>query len=241
MSYWVVLPDGYAQHPEQHYPALYMLHGHGGAPTESIQNSHLADYVRPHQWILVMPDGKDSYYTNSPEKSSDRFEEYIVRDVVADVESRFRAIPRRDGRMLAGVSMGGFGAEKIGLRHPETYRLVGALSSPADATRRRFSYRRPINSYVFWKNFGPMSSQTRRDNDPFLLAAAPLASPPFFYLGCGTRDNLEKIDRQLADVFTEHHIPHTYREFAGGHDWNYWNRALKDMVDEVVQQLATSN
>src|SRR5438270_3520551 len=103
-----------------------MLHGHGGAPIESIQNSHLADYIRPYHWILVMPDGKDSYYTNSAEKSGDRFEDYIVQDVVADVERRFHAAPNRDGRMLAGISMGAFGAEKIGLKHPEVYRLVGA-------------------------------------------------------------------------------------------------------------------
>src|SRR4051794_21034014 len=126
MSYWVVLPEGYQEHPSQQYPTLYMLHGHGGAPTESIQYSHLTDYIRPYHWILVMPDGKDSYYTNSAEKAGERFEDYIVQDVVADVETNFRAASNRHGRMLAGISMGGFGAEKIGLRHPETYRLIGA-------------------------------------------------------------------------------------------------------------------
>jgi S-formylglutathione hydrolase FrmB len=242
MSYWVVLPEGYQAHPSQQYPTLYLLHGHGGAPTESIQNGHLLDYIRPYHWILAMPDGKDSYYMNSAEKSGDRFEDYIVRDVADDVEAKFRAVPKREGRMLAGISMGGFGAEKIGLRHPEIYRLIGALSSPADATRRKFSYRRPINSFVFWKDFGPMNSQTRKDNDPFLLAAS--ADPkalPFFYLGCGTKDNLEKVDHQLARLFTERHIPHTYREFSGGHDWGYWDQALQDMTDEFAHQLATGN
>ena len=244
MNYWVVLPEGYQEHPSQQYPTLYMLHGHGGAPTESIQNSHFSEYIRPHYWILIMPDGKDSYYTNAAEKSADKFEDYIVQDLVSEVESKFRAIPKRDGRILAGISMGGFGAEKIGLRHPEIYRLIGALSSPADATRRKFSYRRPINSYVFWKNFGPMGSQTRKDNDPFKLAATPPANQigmPFFYLSCGTQDNLEKVDHQLANVFAQQHIPHTYREFSGGHDWNYWDRALEDMVGEFARQLATSN
>src|SRR5205085_1250820 len=139
MSYWVVLPEDYQNRPSQQYPVLYMLHGHGGAPTESVQNSHLLEYIRPQHWILVMPDGKDSYYTNAAEKTGDRFEDYIVRDLVSDVEGKFRVVPKRDGRMLAGISMGGFGAEKIGLRHPEAYRLIGALSSPADATRRKFS------------------------------------------------------------------------------------------------------
>jgi putative tributyrin esterase len=243
MNYWVVLPEGYQIHPSQKYPVLYMLHGHGGAPTESIQNSHLANYIGPHHWILVMPDGKDSYYTNAAERSADKFEDYIVQDLVTDVESKFQVDPRREGRMLAGISMGGFGAEKIGLRHPETYRLIGALSSPADATRRKFSYRRPVNSYVFWKNFGPMGSQTRKDNDPFLLVALSSTTQmmPFFYLGCGTQDNLEKVDHQLAKVFEEHQVPHTYREFTGGHDWHYWDRGLQDMVEEFAHQLATSN
>jgi len=240
----VVLPQDYQEHPSQQYPLLYMLHGHGRAPTESNQNRHLAEYVRLYHWIVVMPDGKDSYYTNAAERSGARFEDYIVQDLISDVESKFRALPKRNGRMLAGISMGGFGAEKIGLRHPETYRLIGALSSPADATRRKFSYRRPVNSYVFWKNFGPMGSQTRRDNDPFLLAALPSANQtvmPFFYLGCGTQDNLEKVNHQLANVFEAHHRPHTYREFSGGHDWRYWDRALQDMVEEFAHQLATSN
>jgi len=211
MSYWVVLPEGYQEHPSQQYPTLYMLHGHGGAPTESIQYSHLTDYVRPYHWMLIMPDGKDSYYTNSAEKAGDRFEDYIVRDVVADVEARFRAMPNRNGRFLAGISMGGFGAEKIGLRHPEIYRLIGALSSPADATHRKFSYRRPINSYVFWKDFGPMDSQTRRENDPFTLARQKKSSLPFFYLSCGAQDNLAAVDRRLASVFEENGVPHVYR------------------------------
>jgi S-formylglutathione hydrolase FrmB len=241
MNYWVVLPGNYQNDPSQQYPVLYMLHGHGGAPTESIQNSHLLEYIRPQHWILVMPDGKDSYYTNAAEKPADKFEDYVVQDVVSEVESKFRAIPKREGRMLAGISMGGFGAEKIGLRHPGTYLLIGALSSPADATRRKFSYRRPLNSYVFWKDFGPMDSQTRRDNDPFTLVNEKKQSLPFFYLGCGTQDNLAAVDRRLAAAFEKNGIPHVYQELPGGHDWQYWDVALANMVAEFNRQLATSN
>jgi len=68
-----------------------------------------------------MPEGESSYYTNAADPPDDRFEDSIVHDLITDVEAKFPAAAGRANRSIVGLSMGGFGAVKIGLRHPDLF------------------------------------------------------------------------------------------------------------------------
>src|SRR5262252_8357456 len=118
IEYRVILPLNLAAGKK--LPVFYLLHGGGGGFHDWSNYSDVAHYAE-HGLILVMPEGNSSYYTNSATQPDDRYEDYIVNDLVADVESRFPAASGRNSRAIVGVSMGGFGAIKIALRHPELY------------------------------------------------------------------------------------------------------------------------
>jgi S-formylglutathione hydrolase len=135
----VYLPPGYDTMPRTRYPVLYLLHGFDGtdaqwlsprAPIPLIMDSLIAaGTIRP--MIVVMPDGKNAYggsfFVNSP--ATGQWEDFIVRDLVAYVDLTYRTLPNAASRAVAGYSMGGYGALRLGMRHPEVFGTVYALSA----------------------------------------------------------------------------------------------------------------
>lgn len=179
MTYRVVLPVSVAA--DQNLPVVYLLHGGGGDFREWSNDSDVAQFAE-RGLILVMPEGNSSYYTNSAGQPQDRYEDYIVSDLISDVESKFPAAAGRSNRAIVGVSMGGFGAVNLAIRHPGLFAFAGGLSSAIDVPRRAFTIKRLQQSRHFESIFGPSGSPTRRDNDPFVLLtrARPEAAPTFF-------------------------------------------------------------
>lgn len=220
MHYRVLLPENAGG---RKLPVVYLLHGGGGSFRDWSNYSHVAEFVAD-GLLLVMPQGDDSYYTNSAQRPQDRYEDYIVSDLAADVESRFPARTDRAGRAIVGVSMGGFAAVKLALVHPERFVFAGGISPAIDVPRRRFSWRRIEQSRRFEKLFGPDDSQTRRDNDPFLLAAkADPKTLPYFYLVCGKQEGLNAPNREFADLLKRSGIAHEFYPVSGGHEWPRWD------------------
>src|SRR5215216_4128335 len=96
MKYRVLLPSGYDMSPKR-YPVLYLLHGLGGNYTDWTMRTNLAEYSRSFALIIVMPDGENSWYTNTLDGVS-KFEDYITTDLPADVVRKFRTVNSRYGR-----------------------------------------------------------------------------------------------------------------------------------------------
>ena len=104
----VLLPTGYSQ-SDRRYPVLYLLHGGG--------QDHMAFAMRP--WfgaqasrglIIVTPSAGESWYVNSVVDPKARYEDFIVKDLVGYIDSNYRTMATRQGRAIAGVSMGAWGA-----------------------------------------------------------------------------------------------------------------------------------
>jgi putative tributyrin esterase len=171
-----------------------------------------------------MPEGHESYYTNSATRPEDRYEDYIVKDLITDVEARFPVATGRQNRSIVGVSMGGFGAVKLGLAHPELFNFAGGLSSAIDVPSRPFSLKRIQQWRSHRSIFGPWGGSTQRYNDPFVLArtADPIQTP-YLFLSCGEQEGLLPANRQFAAVLSQRHIGHEFHTIPGGHDWNQWN------------------
>jgi len=100
-------------------PVVYLLHGGGGNGFRDWSNYSDVAKFASRGLLLVMPQGDYSYYTNAALRSQDRYEDYIVKDLATDVARRFPVRDDREGRALVGVSMGGFGAVTLALKHPE--------------------------------------------------------------------------------------------------------------------------
>lgn len=140
MKYDVVLPPDY-ETTERSYPVIYLLHGFMQNYTVWGRNLGAAGVARElGDVILVMPDGGNSWYVNYAESHNgevNQWESYLMEDLIPDVEQRFRIVGRREGRAVAGLSMGGYGAVMLGLRHPDRFISVASTSGALGFARDR--------------------------------------------------------------------------------------------------------
>jgi S-formylglutathione hydrolase FrmB len=235
MQYRLLQPDATG---DRKLPVVYLLHGGDGTFRDWSNYTDVARYAGQ-GWLLVMPQGDYSYYTNSIARPQDRYEDYIVEDLPADVESRFPARTDRLGRAIAGVSMGGFGAVKVAVDHPDRYVFAGGLSAAIDVARRPFSWKRLNQSRSFEEMFGPQGSDARRANDPFRIAArADPKTMPYLYLTCGRLEGLMAPNREFAALLERHNIACEFHDVPGGHDWNQWEKQLPGLFESLRRHLA---
>ncbi|HEX8164145.1 MAG TPA: alpha/beta fold hydrolase [Pyrinomonadaceae bacterium] len=137
----IYLPPSYDSSPSKRYPTIYLLHGFGGnsktwagGDPRSYNLPPLMDSMigggKIREMIVVAPDGGNAYggsfYANS--SVTGNWEDYIYRDLVAYVDANYRTLARPSGRGIAGHSMGGYGAVVLGMKHPEVFSVLYALS-----------------------------------------------------------------------------------------------------------------
>jgi S-formylglutathione hydrolase FrmB len=202
----------------------------------------VADYAARYRMIVVMPEGNDSWYVDGA-GSNDKYETYILKELIPDVDQRYRTIQSRYGRAIAGLSMGGYGAIKYGLKHPATFAFAGSLSGAFGVTRYTEKEMGGASWEPFLKVFGPAGSDTRNANDVFEITKAltpgRIASLTYFYFDCGTEDAARHINanRELSGMFLEKKIAHEYRELPGDHNWAYWDQQVPEVLRLAAQKL----
>ena len=235
MPYRIVMPSSIT--PGQKLPVVYLLHGGGGGYRDWTNYSDVAKYAES-GLILVMPEGGSSYYTNSAEHPEDRYEDYLVNDVVSEVESRYPVTVGRQNRAIVGVSMGGYGAVKNALKHPELFVFTGGLSAAVDVPTRPFSIKR-LSQWRFHSSiFGPSGSQTRHDNDPYALARSVDPSRmPFLFLTCGEQEGLLPANRKLAEIFAERGFAYEFHTAPGDHNWLQWDEQLPGIFESLLAHI----
>jgi len=223
VSYRVIVPPDYDESASKftRYPVIYLLHGLSGHFDNWTDKTGLAAYEFNYHFITVTPEGADGWYTDSSSVPKDKFESSIVKELIPEIDKKFRTLPDRNHRAIAGLSMGGYGAIKFGLKYHDMFPMVGSFSGALDAplrTQESPNLRPSINSV-----FGPEGSMTRADNDIFALIQS--ASPektkmfPFIYLDCGTEDPFFQINRDFDALLVEEKISHEFRELPGNHNW----------------------
>lgn len=249
LPYSVVLPSRYEspQYRTQLYPVLYLLHGLSGHYSNWLSKTKLADYAAEYQMIIVTPEGNDGWYTDSATVQADKYETYILRELIPDVESRYRASRQREGRAIAGLSMGGYGALKFGIKYPDKFIFAASMSGAFDAAARsdgdpRFAWEYLRTSIM--QTYGAPGSPTREHNDLHKLvrnlSAERLATLPFLYLDCGTEDGLLVTNRELATILLERKIPHEFRQLPGKHNWEYWGAQVREVLKIAAQKMTTT-
>jgi putative tributyrin esterase len=235
MPYRAIVPAAIL--PNKKLPVIYLLHGGGGGFHDWSNYSDVAGYAE-RGLILVMPEGNSSYYTNSVERTQDRYEDYIVHDLIADAENRFPAASGREHRAIAGPSMGGFGAVVLALKHPDLFIFAGGLSSALDVPSRPFSIKRMGQYRQHSSIFGPWGGQSRRASDPFvLIRATDAAQAPYLFLACGDQEGLLPTNRRFAAMLQARHFSYEFHTVAGGHDWNQWNRNVPALMKSVLDHI----
>ena len=235
MQYRVLAPVDIA--PGTKLPVVYLLHGGDGGFRDWSNYSDVARFAE-YGLILMMPEGDESYYTNSAEHPPDRYEDYIVNDLISDAENRLPVASGRSNRAIVGVSMGGFGAIKLALRHPELFCFAGGISSAIDVPGRPFSIRRIGQWRHHSSIFGAWGSATRRENDPFVLVRSVDPSKiPYLYLTCGEQEGLLPANRSFAGLLQQRAFDYEFHAVSGGHDWNQWNERLDGCFRSLFAHL----
>jgi putative tributyrin esterase len=236
MQYRVIMP---AMLPvNQRLPVVYLLHG-GGEDFRSWSNySNVAVYAE-RGIALVMPEGGSSYYTNSAAHPADLYEDYVVRDLIADAEARFPIAAARRSRAIAGVSMGGFAAVKLALKHPELFAFAAGVSSALDVPSRPFSIKR-IGQWRHHRSiFGPWGGRVQLDNDPYVLVrSADPARVPYLFLTCGEQEGLLPANRRFASLLAERKIHYELHVYPGGHNWNQWNQHWQVLFQSLFAHIS---
>jgi len=237
LPYSVVLPPGYGLITSRgkRYPVVYFLHGWGGRYDSWLANTSLVRYAAEHQLIVVTPEGANGWWTDGATAPSDKFESYILRELIPEVDRRFRTINNKRGRGVAGNSMGGYGALKFGFKHPDVFALAASTSGALDAAAR-------TDDASIMQTFGEPASATRAENDlPRLAREYPGARRgllPYLYFDCGEKDPWFNVNRDFAGLLTERGISHEYREIPGGHIWPYWDRQAREILRLASDILA---
>jgi S-formylglutathione hydrolase FrmB len=273
-TYLAYLPRGYDASSKR-YPVLYLLHGYAGDETNWTRPGDLpkaADAIDL-QAIVVMPDGDDSFYANwvSPfpydeclvsrpsafgrtERAETycvrghRYEDYIAKDLVAHVEATYRALPDRRARAITGLSMGGFGALMLAMRHPDTFAVAASHSGvvsplyegPHPYREGEVALR---SSPALGKEFPPELRDRAasvfgpdianwRAHDPSALAASLKPGALAIYIDCGTEDGFKLADqaRYLHEVLTKAGASHTFELVPGGHSFALWKERIKNSL-----------
>jgi putative tributyrin esterase len=238
MPYRVFFPAKLA--PAEKLPVVYLLHGGGGGFRDWSNQSDVARYAA-RGLILVMPEGHSSYYTNAALKPDDKYQDYLVNDLISDVEARFPAAKGRENRAMIGVSMGGFAAVKLALSRPDLFAFAGAISPAIDVPGRKFTLRRAEQSWRFRTIFGPDGSPSRRASDPFVLVrTADPARTPYLYLTSGEEEPLLEPNRRFVSSLHSRQFSYEFHTKPGGHDWTEWDTQIPacfaSLLDRLPQQ-----
>jgi S-formylglutathione hydrolase FrmB len=245
INYRILYPIKYyaAEKRETRFPVLYLLHGLTGQSSNWLEKTRVAGYATHYDVFIVMVEGGNGWYTDSATVPGDKYESYILSELIPDVEKRFRVSTQREGRAVAGLSMGGYGAIKFGLKHPEMFALAASMSGAfgaASVTARELKDPGAIRDSLL-QTFGPVDSPTRKANDVFKLArevsTKKITPLPYFYIDCGTEDFLFSNNREFVNLFVELKIPHEYRQLPGAHSWTYWDAQLQEILRLAATEL----
>lgn len=198
------------------FPALLQLHGASDNHTSWVTRSKLPTYLDPLPLVVVMPDGALSSWSNWRLRDpSQRYEDFIMEDLIPACEHFF---PIRPGTWaIGGLSMGGYGSLRLGLKYPERFASIYAHSS------------------VFWGRdrahqlMANLTDEERADADIYTHAARVVDGTrrPVLGLDCGTEDGLLDQNRAFHTYLETAGYAHEYREFPGGHTWEYWDEHVQ--------------
>lgn len=210
----VILPSGPGP-----FPVVYQLHGLSDDASAWLRWTSIERYAVAREMMVVLLDGERFFYCDLPIPCM-KWESHILESV-AVVDRTFRTRAERRFRAIGGLSMGGYGAMKIGLKHPDLFASIATHSGAYDLPG--FRARNSQIDALFAKGV-PAA------DDVFKLARKPGIKPAIRF-DCGTEDYLIEDSRRLHALLDRRGITHTYEEHPGDHNWAYWDRHVEAALD----------
>lgn len=215
------------------HPVLYLLHGLMVDETAWLRYTMLEQYAKDKNLIIVMPDGGRSYYIN--QKNGPNYNRLITKELPQIIGSIFHVSDKKKDTFIAGMSMGGYGAMLAGLGNPDQYGKVMSISGVLDIESIYDNKSKRLRTFEIENMFG---ENTPKDtaNDLYKLSNDLIDSDkqsPDLYLLCGNEDSLIGQNKEYVDTFKDR-LPIKQSFESGGHDFDYWNKAIKKVINELT-------
>lgn len=245
----IYLPDAYVAEPARRFPVIYLLHGHGGdgaawldlGGLRSVADRMIADGRLPPS-IIVMPSAQKGWYVDSAAPGGGRWQTAILDDLTDAIDRRYRTLTTREGRAVAGYSMGGYGALRFALLEPDRFAvaasLSGALFPDVKAAADFPAFQIAFFGAAFGATFDPRAFNAA---SPWrsLAGDGPAGDAPALYLAVGDRDIpiLKAGNEAFRHALAAAGVPAEYHLVPGGHDWRLWATQLEPMLAFVGRNL----
>jgi S-formylglutathione hydrolase FrmB len=259
----VLMPAGYDQSTDR-YPVLYLLHG-ALADYRSWTDAGDAEAITAGApVIVVMPDGgQGGWYTNWVNRGAGgppEWEHFHIDQLIPWIDDHYRTIAARDGRAIAGLSMGGFGAMSYAGRHPGLFDWAGSFSGAVDVIHNL-----PVVGVIDLEAFADgglpddqfgdrvLNAANWRAHDPWDLAQNLRGMTLEIDTGNGqpgpfdsSRPYFDPVEQQVHEMSVSFHqrllalgIPHIWDDYGPGtHTWPYWQRDLRQALPSVLATLS---
>ncbi len=232
---YVLLPDANVMRQQGGgpLPALYLLHGLSDDHTMWLRQTRLEQYARKYRAAVVMPAVNRSFYTDMAHGA--KYFTFASEELPRVMEQYFPLSQSREGRFAAGLSMGGYGAVKLGLRCPQRYAAVASLSgaleiekSYDEGTRQPPEFLRELDDI-----FGGEQTLKNGEDNLSLLAGRLSKSPekaPRMYVACGTEDFLFEANESFVKNWGEA-LSIEYHTGPGAHTWDFWDDHIRRVLE----------
>jgi putative tributyrin esterase len=255
LKYIAVLPANYKSETK-HYPVVYLLHGHTGNFTSWMSYAKLpVSLATQYNCIIILPDAGNSWYVNwtgQTDGKPHQWEDMLVKDLIPDVDKKYRTIKEKSGRVIGGLSMGGYGALAVGLKNANMFGFVFSSAGAIDFCKyikEEFSkdtldWNSPvlwsedkktvdIPQFSNWKERTPPGIVFKQPSDadlydPYLLLEkADTASLPFIHIDCGNKDYHLKAALNFTEKLKKKTNRYSLLIMPGNHEVPYWEQAIR--------------
>jgi putative tributyrin esterase len=215
-------------------PVLYLLHGMQGNHSVWARRTSIERYASDLGMAVIMPSTDLGWYTDTAYDMA--YWTFISEELPEICHELFPQLTkRREKTFAAGLSMGGYGAMKLGLRKPEKFAAVASLSG-ALAMAESMDNLLEIRPKAYWEGiFGPLDSLKGSDNDLIhLIQQIDAKKAPRFFVACGTEDALDPANTYAVQQMEKHQLDVTFEQGPGGHDWVFWDHWIQRVLEWLV-------
>lgn len=221
--------------------SLYLLHGFSGSHTDWLSYSRIRELSDRHHIAVFMPAGENKFFLDNEERE-EWLGEYIGQELVQFTRRMFPLSCEREDTFIGGLSMGGYGAFRNGLKYADHFGGIIALSSAIlsySLADMRPDVHNGIASYDYYRNvFGDLNQVLGSDKDPEELIRClkkDKVEIPRIYMACGTEDFLLDVNQRLHHFLLSEDVEHTYVETSGAHTWDFWNDYIADAMKWALE------
>lgn len=221
------------------YKTLYLLHGVLGNYTDWLYSTRIQRWAEERDLAVVMPSGDNAFYLDQT-WNCNRYGEFIGREIVEFTRRTFPLSHKKEDTYIGGLSMGGFGAMRNGLKYSDTF---GAIISLSGAFILDESILTSVKNPAFFVHtdeykhscFGQdLKAAIESDRNPtYLVKEMAKAGKEFpkIFIACGDNDSLLAQNQAFAELLEKLKIAHTFEIGSGAHEWDFWDTYLKKALE----------